>query len=295
MRKQFKQTIMDLSERDDKIVLLFGDVSVYLFNEFKEKYPNRFYNMGICENTLISVAAGLSAQGFIPFVHTIAPFITERSYEQVKMDLCYNRFSANLVSCGASFDYAWDGPSHHSYTDLAILRLLPNIEIIQPGSCKEVDILLRRQYRNDKTTYFRLSDNPHNIDLPVEFGKAAILKDAGAKITVMTAGPILANVMPACKDLDVNLVYFHTLKPIDKETILKFKDTKILVFHDAFGLYEAICEVPNLSVSYYGLRDEFCNWYGSVSEIRKKLNLDVESIKNIVEKHCEKTQMIFKE
>ncbi|MBU0456483.1 MAG: hypothetical protein KKA99_06900, partial [Gammaproteobacteria bacterium] len=133
-----------------------------------------------------------------------------------------------------------------------------------------------------KTTYFRLSDHPHNIDIPVEFGKGVILKDSGSEVTVMTAGPILGNVVEACGDLDVNIVYFHTIKPIDKEIISKFKETQILVIHDAFGLYEAICEVPNLSISYHGLPDEFCSWYGTLSDIRKKIGLDVESIREIV-------------
>ena len=197
--------------------------------------------------------------------------------------MCYNHLGGNIVSCGASFDYAWDGATHHSYTDLAILRLLPNMEIIQPGSNKEVNILIRSQYNNGKPTYFRLSDNPHSIDVPVEFGKGAVLKDMDAPVTVMTAGPILANVFEACRDLDVNLVYFHTIKPIDKELIARFKNTKILVIHDAFGLYEAICQVPGLSVSYYGMPDKFCSWYGTLDDIRKKIGLDVDSIRKIVE------------
>lgn len=280
MRKQFKETIMDLSGQDDKIVVITSDVSVYLFNDFREKNPDRFYNMGICENALVSVAAGLGAQGFYPFVHTIAPFITERSFEQIKLDMCYNRFGANIVSCGASFDYAWDGATHHCYTDLAILRLLPGMEVIQPGSKKELDILLRSQYNNGNPTYFRLSDYPHNIDMPVEFGKGVVLKDKGADITVMTAGPILANVSEACKDLEVNLLYFHTIKPIDCGLIRRFKNTKIIVIHDTFGLYEAVCEVPDISASYHGLPDEFCSCYGTLHDIRKKIGLDVEGIKD---------------
>ncbi|CAN2039957.1 Transketolase-like pyrimidine-binding domain-containing protein [Candidatus Magnetomoraceae bacterium gMMP-15] len=283
MRRQFKETIMDLSSHDNKIVLIFGDVSVYLFNDFKLKYSDRFYNMGICENTLISVAAGLSSQGFIPFVHTIAPFVTERSFEQIKLDMCYNDFGGNIISCGASFDYAWDGATHHSYTDLAILRLLPEIEVIQPGSRKELDRLLRSQYNNGKTTYFRLSDHPHDIDVPVEFGKGVVIKDSGSKFTVMIAGPIFENVFKACSDLNVNLVYFHTIKPIDKELIYNFKNSKILVIHDAFGLYEAICEVPDISVSYYGLPDKFQGCYGTLDDIRETIGLDVKSIKKTIE------------
>ncbi len=283
MRKQFKNTVLELATQDSRVVTILGDVSVYLFNEYKEKFPSRFYNMGICENTLISVAAGLSSQGLVPFVHTITPFITERSYEQIKLDICYNRFGANIVTCGASFDYAWDGATHHSYTDLAILRLLPGMEVIQPGSTKELDILLRSQYANGNPTYFRLSDHPHSIDMPVEFGKGVILKNANANITVVTAGPLLQNVLNACNDLEVNILYFHTLKPIDRELLQQFAETKIVVIHDARGLFEAICEVPGISATYHGLPDQFCSWYGTLTDIRAKLGLDTASIRQLVE------------
>jgi len=284
MRGQFKETIMDLASKDASIILIFGDVSVYLFREFAEKYPERFYNMGICENTLICVAGGLSSQNFTPFVHTIAPFITERSYEQIKLDLCYNEFPANIVTCGASFDYAWDGATHNCYTDLAILRLLPNIEVLQPGSRKELDVLLRSRYNNNKTTYFRLSDHPHQIDTSVEFGIGVILKDRMANVTVMTAGPLLDNVLEATKDLNVNLVYFNTIKPIDKETINHFKETEIIVVSDAFGLYEAVCEVPGINCSYYGISDCFYSCYGTLDQIREKAGLDVKGIREFLRK-----------
>jgi len=279
MRRQFRDTITDLASRDPDIILIFGDISVYLFNDFREKYPDRFYNVGICENTLISVGAGLSAQGFFPFVHTIAPFITERSFEQIKLDMCYNRFGGNIVSCGASFDYAWDGATHHAYTDLAILRLLPEMEVLQPGSRKELDILLRSQYRNGKATYFRLSDHPHAIDLPVEFGKGVVVEDRQANVTVMTAGPILENVRAACRGLKVNLVYFHTIKPIDRDVIRRYEDTQIVVIQDAFGLQEAVCEVPNVKVISYGAADRFHSCYGTLQDVRQTLGLDVDSIR----------------
>ena len=285
MRKQFKLTVTDLAEKDEKIILVFGDISVFLFNSFQQQFPNRFYNMGICENTLISVAAGLSSQGFIPFVHSIAPFITERSLEQIKLDMGYNEFGGNIVSCGATFDYAWDGATHHAWTDIAAIRLIPKTEVIQPGSEKELNILLRSQYANGKTTYFRLSDNPHTIELPesqIKFGKGMVLKDVGSDITVLTAGPILDYVMKACEDLSVNLVYFHTIKPIDHEVISRFKHTQLKVVHDAHGLFEAVCEVSGCSVEKLGLPDAFCCCYGTVHDVRKYAGLDIESIKNFI-------------
>lgn len=284
MRKQFKETIMRLAENDERIAMIFGDVSVYLFKDFQDKYPQRFFNMGICENTLITVAAGMSSQGFVPFVHTINPFLTERSYEQIKLDVCYNRFGVNIVSCGGSFDYAWDGATHHCYTDMEILRLLPGMEVIQPGSKKELDALLRSQYGNEKPTYFRLSDHPHEIDIDnIQFGKAAVLREGASGLTVMTAGPILANVIDACQGLDINLVYFHTIKPIDTDTVTRFADTDILVIHDAFGLFEAITSaVPGISAEYRGLPDAFCGWYGTLQDIRARIGLDADSLRELV-------------
>ncbi len=282
MRKQFKETILDLAKDDPRIVLLFGDVSVYLFKEFVDLYPGRFFNLGICENTLVSVGGGLASQGFRPFVHTIAPFLTERSYEQIKLDLCYNRFGANLVSCGASFDYAWDGATHHAYTDLAILRLLPGMEVLQPGSRKELDILLRSRYASGNPTYFRLSDHPHEVDIPAAFGKGAVLMDKGAPVTVMTAGPLLGNVLAACRDLPVNLAYFHTIKPIDRELVARFSRTRILVVQDAFGLADAVHEVPGLRVEVHGLPDAFLGYYGRLADIRAQLGLDEAGIRRRV-------------
>jgi transketolase len=279
MRGQFRTTVTELAAQDERIVVILGDISVYMFKDYADRYPTRFYNMGICENTLISVGAGLSARGYFPFVHSIAPFLTERSIEQIKLDMCYNGFAGNIVTCGATFDYAWDGATHHAWTDLAVLRLLPGMEVVQPGSKREVDALIRSQYNNAHPTYFRLSDHSHAIETDLGFGKGTVLKNEGAPVTVMTAGPILANVMEGCRDLPVNIAYFHTLKPIDRALVEAFRDTEILVVHDAFGLYEAIGEVPALRMHYRGLPDEFCSWYGTVHDIRKRIGLDPASIR----------------
>lgn len=284
MRRQFKDTVSELAAADDRVVVILGDISHYLFAAFQEKHPERFYNMGICENALISVAAGLSATGFHPFVHTIAPFITERSLEQIKLDMCYNQLGGNILSCGSSFDYAWDGATHHCYTDLAILRLIPGMEVIQPGSRKELDTLLRSQYANGKPTYYKLSDHPHSIDLPVQFGKGVVVKDAGAAATVITAGPLLANVLEGCSDLAVNVLYFPTIKPMDSELIARYRHTRMIVVHDGHGLREAVSEVAGLSVAYHGLPDQFCVWYGTVHDIRRMIGLDPKGIRDAVQR-----------
>lgn len=284
MRAKFKDTLVDMAEKDPRIVVVLGDISVFQFNAFGQKHPDRFYNMGILEPTLISVGGGLGATGHIPFVHTIAPFLTERAYEQIKLDLCYNRFEANIVTTGASFDYAWDGATHHAYTDLAILRLLPHMEVIQPGSERELEALMRSQAGNGNPTYYRLSDYPHTVDTgEVKFGKGSVLKKGNGKLTVMTAGPILGNVLEAVQDLDVTLVYFHTIKPLDEELVASFRGQNVLVVHDAHGLHEAVNAIGGMTTWYHGLPDAFCVWYGKVHDIRRKLGLDPAGIRQKVQ------------
>jgi transketolase len=280
---------MQLAEDDPRVVLVFGDLSVYLFKDFSERYPDRFVNMGILEQTMISAGAGLAATGLIPFVHSITPFLVERAYEQIKLDLCYNRFGVNLVSTGASFDYAWDGPSHHCYTDAAILRLLPGMEVMVPGTPRELDTLLQSQYANGLPSYFRMSDHSHGFDFPIEFGKGVVLRnDAGpGGPTVITAGPLLKNVVEACGDLPVNILYFSTLKPIDQTLLQHYAQGPLVVIHDAFGLQEAVTEAcAQAAIHPVTMPDRFVTTYGTVDDARQDLGFDSPSIHRFVKETC---------
>lgn len=282
MRKQFRDTVTELTEADERVVLVFGDISVFLFESFTRRFPTRFLNLGICENTLVSVAAGLASQGFIPFVHTIAPFVTERCLEQIKLDVAYNGFPINIVTCGATYDYAWDGPTHQAIADMGALRLLPGIEIVQPGTREETDQLLRARYASGTPTYFRLSDHPHGASLPVEFGRGEVVRDVGGPVTVVTAGPILANVLPAVQTLPVNVLYYSTIKPFDSELLSRYSHTRLVVVHDATGLFEQVCEHAAGPVSRIGLPDRFVSCYGTIHDVRKEVGLDPEHIRQVV-------------
>ena len=98
MRKDFAEKILEMAKVDDKLVVLIGDISHHLLKDFEEKYPDRFYNVGICEQTIVGMAAGLAMQGFKPIIHTITPFCVERAYEQIKVDLCYQNLDVTIVS-----------------------------------------------------------------------------------------------------------------------------------------------------------------------------------------------------
>ena len=153
---------------------------------------------------------------------------------------------------------------------------------MQPGTPQELDRLMRDRYADGRPSYFRMSDHSHSLNLPVEFGKGNVVLDRKSPLTIITAGPLLAEVYEACGDMDVNLLYFSTIKPIDKSLISRFANTEMMVVEDAFGLFHAVSDVPGVRVTRHGIPDEFCVWYGTVHDIRKKIGLDASGIREAV-------------
>ena len=218
MRKQFVRTTEDVMAKDERLVVLLGDIGVFGFRSAFEQFPARIYNIGICEQAMTSLAAGLSKEGLVPVVHSIAPFVVERCFEQIKVDFCYQKLGGNIVSVGGSYDYAALGCTHHCPGDVAILRTLPGMEIVVPGTPQEYDQLFRAAYADGQPTYFRLSErkNPQSFD--VQFGRASVLKQ-GQLATVVAVGTALAPVLAATQDLDVSVLYYTTVAPFDAETL----------------------------------------------------------------------------
>lgn len=157
MRKQFAEFIkLKLKEREDLTVLL-GDISVGLFLEDSENLPLRVYNVGILEQSMISMAAGMSSRGYEVFVHTISPFIIERAFEQIKLDIVYNKNKIILVSANGPGDYNKLGPTHHCFSDVPLMRLLPGLQIYMPGRNEDVVRCLEATLCGKSPAYIRLT------------------------------------------------------------------------------------------------------------------------------------------
>lgn len=218
MRKQFIKTVTKVFSADKKTVLLLGDIGVFGFSDLFKEYPDRTFNIGILEPTTISLAAGIAKSELTPIVHTIAPFLVERAYEQLKIDFGYQRLGGNFVSVGASYDYAALGCTHHCPADVAILQNIPGMEIVVPGTASEFDSLFCQAYRNQQPTYFRLSESENMQTYPVEFGKAHVIK-TGKLATVIAIGPTLNYIMPAVANMDISVIYYTTLAPFDSNTL----------------------------------------------------------------------------
>jgi len=276
MRAQLNKTLKRLFFKNKKLFLILGDIGVYGFkNILKSK---RGINIGILEQASISFAAGLAKIGFIPIFHTIATFMVGRAFEQLKLDFGYNKLNGNFISVGASYDYAALGCSHHCPEDINLAKNIPNMQIIVPGNSYEFDKLFSECYSKNIPKYFRLSSDENKIKCKVKFGKALVLNQ-GKMLTVIAVGPVLNIVYDICKKLNVNLVYYTTIRPFDKEALkkIKIKSKKILIIEPFYSgsITEEIInsfknqkiQIENLSVPYrlltnYGKKEQHDNNLG---------------------------------
>ncbi len=218
MREQMVRTLEDLLDRDERLVVLLGNISTGLFRRGWRDHTDRLYDVGILEQTMMSAAAGLAMEGLIPVAHSITPFVVERCYEQIKDDFCFQQLGGNIISTGASYDYTTEGMTHHGPGDVAILKQLPGIEIAVPGTAAEFDALFRERYADGAPTYYRLSAHQNATSQPVRFGQANVLRK-GSQATVIAVGPALEPTLAAAADLDVALLYYATVAPFDAETL----------------------------------------------------------------------------
>ncbi|MFZ2956847.1 MAG: transketolase C-terminal domain-containing protein [Candidatus Ozemobacteraceae bacterium] len=296
MRKAFAETMNEVGQIDQRLVVLVGDISHGILRPFSQNCPGRFYNVGILEPTIVSMAAGLYHAGFFPVAHTIAPFLIERSFEQIKLDFCYQERGGTLISVGSAFDYAGLGCSHHCYDDLGLMKFLPRTEVMYPTMPNEFRILFTSTYRNDRLTYFRLPEEKHNVLIPdemIQFGKGILLRE-GTDVTILVLGPQLKTVIEAIpvlsnRGISAEVLYYPTIKPFDEELLSKSlrKTGKILVIeeHMVFGginedVLRSSCNFGNVRYSFINIPNSFLKGYGSYQEHCNSLGFTAENIVN---------------
>lgn len=287
MRKQFVTTVEKIIKEDSSVSLILGDIGVFGFRNSLKDYSDRVFNIGILEQSTISLASGLSISGFIPIVHTIAPFMVERALEQMKIDFGYQKLSGNFVSVGSSYDYAALGPTHHCPGDVQQLLTIPNFEIVIPGSSKEFDSLFKQSYNNKNPTYFRLSEYENLDSFDVNFGQALEIR-RGNLCTIICVGNTLQNVLLATENLDVTVLYYTTIFPFDSETLKKFFNERIIVVEPYYegGLNYFInkaYEGKSYRLYNIGVPHKFLINYGKKTEHDTNLGLDSEGIKKRIE------------
>jgi len=255
MRNTFVKEITNIAKKNKKIVLLAGDIGYKLFDNFQKKYPHRFYNCGVAEANMTTVAAGLALKGFTPITYTIATFNVYKTLEQIKIDICYPNLGVIIVGVGAGLNYAGLGVTHHAVEDIAVLRGIPNLNIVSPADSLELKSLLPDVIKRKKPTYFRMGKkgekNIYKSIPKTKVGKGNIIYH-GKRICIISTGNIIVNANEAVlnlrkKNIYPGLISMHTIKPLDTDLLnkvfKKYKHVAILEEHSSIGgLTSAISE-----------------------------------------------------
>lgn len=230
MRPAYGKALVELGAVNPNVVALSADVSNSDFSYmFQEAYPDRFYNVGIAEQALVDVAAGLAYAGKIPFANAFAIFIATRALEMVRTHLCYGGANVKLMGAYAGISDSFDGPTHHSITDIAIMRALPNMTVIVPADTAAVARLLPQVAEWPGPVYFRLNRNEvplinTDADYTPQIGKAVTMRP-GSDVTLIATGLMVSRALEAAEALryagiSAAVLDMHTIKPLDTEAVL---------------------------------------------------------------------------
>ena len=307
MRNTFAEYITELAEQDPRIVVLSGDIGNRLFDQFKRRFSERFFNCGVAEANMVSMAAGLALDGMRPFLYTITPFLTSRCYEQIKIDLCYHDLPVTLVGTGSGLAYAELGPTHHSLEDVAILRALPRMGILCPADSMELRDCLDDALRQVHPLFLRIGKKGepslHQTRPGVGLARSCQLRE-GKDLAILASGPILTEALRAAEtfqqqdNLSVAVYSMPSVKPVDtfllKQLCRFFRVIATVEEHSIVGgmgsavadwLSEQDEAVPK--VVRFGVEDRFYEDGGNQQEAWVACGIDAAEIRRRILEQCE--------
>ena len=284
MRKTFVEVASSVLEENRQSSLFLGDIGVFGFRNALSSYPDRVFNIGILEQSMISMAAGFSSEGVIPTVHTIAPFIVERAYEQIKVDFGYQSLPGNLVSVGASFDYAALGCTHHCPADVNLISNIPGSRIYIPGHPDEFANMYRTEWNSGHLNYFRLSESKNREPIQVQFGESKRIQD-GSSAIVIAVGPILDELFEFATQLDIEVHYVNTFDTEEEMKIDVRNNSKTVILIEPYYSGQLLQSTmgtfasKGYSIHQIGVPKKFIRKYGSYRQQLDYLKLDSENLK----------------
>ena len=297
MRNTFVKTLVKLAEQDERIFVITPDLGFSVLEEFEEKFPDRFLNVGIAEANAVSIASGLALSGKIVYVYSIMP-LTMRPFEQIRVDVAYMNTNVRLVGVGAGVTYGPAGATHHSIEDIAIMRALPNMTVFSPCDPYEVEKITEESVSHDGPIYFRLAKKGEPIisdmQANIKLGQANyIRKKSNSEIAIIFTGNASDIAMDVAgeltkKGLQVDVISMHSIKPFDYKTLEQIISRTNYVFtieeHSVIGglgsvVSEYIAESKyNPIFKRFGLPDEYSHYVGSQFYIRDKFNFTAKKI-----------------
>lgn len=298
MRNAFAAAITELAAADPRVAVLSGDIGNRLFDGFKQRFADRFYNCGVAEANMTSMAAGMAMCGLRPFTYTITPFATTRAMEQIRIDCCYHNVPVTIVGTGSGLSYASLGPTHHSLEDVAFLRALPNMTVLCPADATEVRLAVAAVLKLDGPAYIRLGKKGeptvHASEPEFSIGRGIIVQE-GTDVCLLGMGNMVSTAVETAKLLaghgvSARTVSMHTVKPLDEELLAdaftRFPLVVVIEEHSRVGgLGGAVAEWlaaqyphPAGRLLALGTPDAFPGVSGGQRHARQRFGLTAEAI-----------------
>lgn len=249
MRETYGRALAAYGAEEPRLVVLDADVSASTRSAlFGQKFPDRFYNVGITEAGMVDVAVGLALGGMIPFAHTFAFLIALRAAEQVRTCVAYARTNVKLVGAYGGLSDSKDGPTHHSITDLAVMRAMPNMTVVVPADSVEAAASVKAVAQHEGPVYLRLSRAEVPDVMPADYtftiGKGRVVRE-GDDVAIVNCGILLSRCLEAAKQLsakgiEATVVNMPTLKPLDEELLLQAAGTGAIVTVEEHSIVGAL-------------------------------------------------------
>ncbi len=296
MRNTFVKTLFEIAKKDKNVILITGDLGYNVFEEYKKELPNQYINIGVCEQNMIGVSAGLAHEGKKVFAYSIVPFATLRCLEQIRNDVAYHNLPVVIVGVGGGYSYGMLGATHHAIEDYGILKTIPNMTIVCPGDPIEVESAVCEFYRIKGCGYLRLarSGEPDIHKRPISFSFGTpIIVTSGKDISIISTGGVLELALEAVNELknlgiEAELISVHTIKPLQWDIILNSikKTGNVITIEEhniigGFGQDVATMMYRNSIQARFmnlGIQDKFMHVVGSQSYLRDCNNINQKSI-----------------
>ena len=274
-RHQFALSVTELLDEDPRVALVWAEISGQFFGDARRRHPERVVNVGIREQLLVNVGAGMALSGLRPVVHTFGSFLAERGFEQVKLGFGHQGVGGVLVGSAGSFDVSYGGRTHQTPGDVALMDTIPGMHVHAPGNAAEVDRVLREAVTDDGLHYVRLVEQRNSAT----YGPGTHVVRRGSGAVIVALGPVLDVVLEATADRDVTVVYSASVRPFDGAALrsLVSSPADVVVVEpwlagtSAHVVTEALRDVPHRLLSlgvgrvelrHYGSPDEHVAAHG---------------------------------
>ena len=230
MRAAFARTLTELAERDERIVLMTGDLGFMALEPFSDRFPDRFFNVGVAEQNMIGLATGLAESGYLPFVYSIATFASLRGYEFIRNGPIAHRLPVRIIGVGGGFEYGSAGPTHHGLEDVGVMRLQPGLTVVAPADHRQARNALLATWDRDGPVYYRIGKDDRTevpgLEGRFELGRNELVRDRGKlmpklvpKLILVSMGSIAAATVAAAEELDAAALVVSTLNPAPVEAL----------------------------------------------------------------------------